>query len=321
MAFAIIALGLSGTPAARAQQQAQGFALERFTPAAPGAGWFVMDDLTLHGGLGGAISLSLGYSHNPLSLTLPGGAQSLAVVQHETSASIAMAVTYDRFRLHAIFTSPVYVAGQGGAVGDWQFTSPKANLEQTPDTISDVQLGLDARLYGEPDGPVRLGGGAQLIVPSGARADYLTDGTYRAAGRFLFAGDLGQFSYAGHAGVHLRPLDDSPVPGSPRGSELLFGLAGGAKLTLLGGSFLLGPELFGATALRSFFGGETTALEALLAARFEQATSAAGAVRIKLGFGAGLHPRFGAPEWRAIVAIELVGQLQASRDGGTAANR
>lgn len=300
-------------PAARAQQQAQGFAVERLRQAAPGSGWLVMDDLGWHGGLGGAVSLTVGYAHRPLRVTSPDGAQSLDVVQHDTFASLALAVTYDRFRFHASFSSPLYIAGQSGTLGGFSFTGPEANLERTPDSISDVQVGAEARLYGEPAGPLRLGASAQLFVPSGDRADYVTDNTYRAAARVLVAGDMGRFAYAGHAGVHIRPLDDAPIPGSPRGSELLFGLAGGIRRPLFDGSILLGPEIFGATAFRGFFGADTTAAEALLSATFERPGQDATGLRIKLGVGAGLHPRFGAPEWRAVIGVELLGRFAAER--------
>jgi hypothetical protein len=112
------------------------------------------------------------------------------------------------------------------------------------------------------------------------------------------------------------------VPGSPRGSELLFGAAAGARLPVPGGSILVGPEIFGATALRAFFGAETTALEGLLSATFDGPGLTAGRVRIKAGIGAGIHSRFGAPQWRAVVGFELLGYLQgASGDRGSEGKR
>ena len=53
--------------ASASAQQPTGFALERLYPSAPGGGWFVMDDLNIGGGLGGAVSLTSGYAHNPLA--------------------------------------------------------------------------------------------------------------------------------------------------------------------------------------------------------------------------------------------------------------
>lgn len=307
--FAIAATVIAGAawaPEARARQQAQGFAVERLDQSAPGDGWFVMDDLNLYGAFGGAASLTLGYAHAPLRIQSPAGAPGLAVVLHQTFASVALAVSYNRFRLYTNFSSPLYVSGQSGIVGGWQFTGPVANVEQNPDTISDVQVGMDTRIFGEPAGPLRLGANAELIIPSGDRADYLTDNTYRAKVRLLVAGDRGRYSYAGHIGVHIRPLDDASVPGSPRGSELIFGAAAGATIALLGRTVLIGPEVFGATAFRSILASDATALEALLTSSLDAGAVASGRLRIKLGFGAGLHPQFGAPQWRAVLAVELV---------------
>src|SRR5579864_1752930 len=54
---------------AEAQQQPRGFAVERFYPSAAGGGWFVMDDLNIDGGFGGAVALITSYSKNPLEIT------------------------------------------------------------------------------------------------------------------------------------------------------------------------------------------------------------------------------------------------------------
>ena len=317
-----LTIALASAPAARAQQQAQGFAIERLVQSAPGAGWIAMDDLELKGGLGGAVGLTLGYAHGPLVIDSP-GAPSLAVVRHQTSAELAFAVTWDRFRLRASFSSPIYVAGQGGTAAGFHFTAPRANLEQTPDLISDAQVGVDARLLGEPRGAFRLGASAALIAPSGERADYLTDATYRGIARLLVAGDLGSLSYAGHAGVHLRPLDDGGVPGSPRGPELLFGLAAGTAIPIKTNdtndtkALKLGAEVFGASALQALFGAQTTALEALATARLDGPRTARSIVRFKLGAGAGLNARFGAPQWRVVGGVEFVGRTDdAASPGG-----
>src|SRR5271156_2642555 len=68
-------------PSAEAQQQAQGFDLERLYTSSPGGGWFVMDSLDMHGNLGGALSLVTSYARNPLRVT--NGNQQLAVVSDE----------------------------------------------------------------------------------------------------------------------------------------------------------------------------------------------------------------------------------------------
>jgi hypothetical protein len=293
-------------------QQAGGFAVERFSPSAPGGGWFVMDALDMHGSLGGAIALTTGYAHNPLRVT--DGTQHLAVVSDQAFANFAAAVTYDRWRAYLDISSPLLVHGQSGTLGGYQYTAPGIDVGSNPDLLSDPRIGLDVRLYGEKASLFRAGLGAQMYFSSGNRTDYVTDGTYRAAARALFAGDLGgAYSYAGHVGVHVRPLDDSSTPGSPRGSELLFGVAAGRSFALDGKSLLvIGPEIYGATAFHALFGSNATALEGLLTGRVEgPANDGAPQLRFKLGVGGGLSPHLGEPEWRVLVGVEVVARTPA----------
>ncbi len=287
-----------------AQQQAQGFAVERLLLSAPGSWWLALDDLSQEGGLGGAASFSLGYARSPLTVRSSDGSQQLAVVDDQAFASVALAITYDRLRIHARFASPLLVAGHGGTVDGWRYTAPGVNLSQHPDSISDVRLGVDVRLVGTSSDPVRLGVSGELIFPSGLRSDYVTDGSYRGIGRLLAAGGSGRFRWAGHAGVHVRPLDE-PSPGSPRGSELLVGVAAGARLPAGSVAFLVGPELHCATPFRAFLGSGTRAIEALLTATYRSPIR----LRVKAGVGAGIDPQFGAPAWRAVLQFETQGPL------------
>ena len=123
-----------------------------------------------------------------------------------------------------------------------------------PDILTDVRIGFDARILGDPKGPFRLGAGAQLYVPSANEdpAEYVTDGTVRAMGRVLFAGDVGMLTYAGQLGAHVRPRDDSPTPGAPQGSELLFGAAK-LNLRILDQPVHYQERVFGATKMTRVF--------------------------------------------------------------------
>jgi hypothetical protein len=289
-------------------QPAKGFAVERFYPSAAGGGWLVMDELGMHGGFGGAIEISGGYARKPLDVASPDGTQRVALVSSQAFADFSVAATYERFRLYLNFSTPLAVAGESGTLGTYELSGPSVDLGKNPDTLSDPRVGFDARLLGAPGSALRVGAGAQLIIPSGDRADYLTDGTFRGMFRLLFAGDVGRFMYAGQLGMHLRPLDDSPAPGSPRGSELLFGIAAGPRLSVgTGWAVVVGPEIYGETALRSFFGGTTTGLEALLTGRLE-GVGTGRQLRVKVGAGGGLDPHFGAPQWRIVFAVELFDQ-------------
>jgi OOP family OmpA-OmpF porin len=306
-----------GASRAEAQQQAQGFAVERLYPSAPGGGWIVMDDLSMRGGLGGGMELSTGYARDPLRIVSADGSR-LAVVSDQAFVNFGFAATYDRWRLYLNLPMPLWIDGQGGTIGAYKFTPPTAptgsspgvSLTTAPDVIADARIGADVRILGNAKGPFRLGAGAQLLIPSANedRSEYLTDGTFRAMIRLLAAGDLGKLTYAGQLGVHVRPLDDSPTPGSPQGSELLFGIASGARLPVspTGSTvFIIGPEFYGASAFRSFLSPRATALEGLLSGRIEGTADDGPQIRVKLGVGAGLDTQFGAPAWRAVFAIEL----------------
>jgi hypothetical protein len=307
LAFAdvLVAVSLCSLPA-KAQQQPTGFAVERFYQSAPGGGWFIMDDLDIIGRLGGVVSFSSGYARNSLVITGPDGKQKLAVVSEEAFLDVGDAVTHDRFRGYINFPMPLLLSGTSGTLGPYQFTAPSVSFGNNPDTIADPRIGVDVRLLGEPGSVLRLGAGAQLIIPSGSRADYVSDGRYRGMFRFLAAGDAGAWQYAGQVGVHVRQLNEAPVPDSPNGSEFLYGISGGRRFAGSNGwSVVAGPEIFGQTAFRSFFSGET-GTEALLSGRFEH-TGTGRNLRIKFGVGHALEQDFGAAQWRVVFGVELFG--------------
>jgi hypothetical protein len=206
----------------------------------------------------------------------------------------------------------MFASGETGASGSSLLTAPSVDAGARPDTISDPRIGLDLRAAGQPGSPIRVGIGAQFIVPSGDRADYTSDGTRRAMVRLLLAGDRGRLSYAGQIGVHVRPRDDALVPGGPVGSELLFGIAIARRFDVHSNwTARVGPEVYGETALRASVVG--AGMEGLVTTRFERATGTRG-VRIKVAAGGGLIRRFGAPSWRLAAAAELFGHAGSDLD-------
>ncbi len=314
-------IGLAATPiatavllwAARATADpAQGFGVERLYLSAPGGGWIAMDTLDMHGGLGGAAAMTVDLAHDSLRIG------PLSVVREEVVVDLGVAVTYERFRLYLDFDTPLVVHGTDGTVGNDQFTGPAVDVAKNPDLLTDARIGFDMRILGKPHDYFRLGAGAQFFIPNGNPADYVTDGTYRAMFRALFAGDVGLFTYAGHVGVHVRPLDETPVLGSPQGSELLFGIAAGAKMPIdheHAWAIAAGPELYGATAFRTPFGKASTSLEGMLTGRLEGTKDRGPQLRIKLGFGAGLSQELGTPEWRFVFGLEVFDHRQAPKGG------
>lgn len=300
--------------AAQAQQAAQGFAVERFYPSAPGAGWFTMDDLTMKGGLGGAFSLTTDYAARPLVITSADGSQRLLLVSNEAYLDFGVAVSYERYRGYLYFPVPLVINGNSGTVSSYQFSAPAFTVGTNPDSLSDPLIGFDLRFFGPANGRLRLGASAQLIFPSGNRSDYDTDGTYRGMFRLLAAGDSGRFSYAGQLGFQARSLNNPGVPGGPNGDEFLFGASAGRRFAVSGNwSLILGPEGFGETAFSSFYASQQTGVEGLLTTRLEQ-TSDRRRVRLKVGLGHGIVQHFGAPEWRIILGVEVSGEGSPHRN-------
>jgi hypothetical protein len=317
-AFVVALVCCVSLPSAEAQQQLQGFAVERFYPAPPGSIWFVMDDLNMSGGLGGVVALTSPYSRKPLEITGPDGSTSIPVVSDAAFINLGVAGTYDRYRFYLNFPMPMLMSGASGTVGPFQLNGPVVNPGTSPDNISDPGAGFDVRIHGKPGSSLRLGIGAELLFPSGERSDYLSDARYRGMLRFLAAGDRGLFAYAGQVGIHLRSLNDSPAPDSPAGNEFMFGSSIGRKFSFgRGWNGLVGPEFYGETAFSSFFDKERTALEGQLTTRLERTGYPA---RFKLGVGHGIVQHFGAPEWRVLFGVELFGQISRRADSSANAS-
>jgi hypothetical protein len=314
--FSCAAVGMAllfATTKARAQVAAEGYIVERFNPAAAGNPWLVMDDINLQGPLGGAVSLSTSYARRPLRVSLPDGSQSLNVVSDQALADVGLAILYERFRWTLDIVNPIYGAGQSGSLGGYQFTAPSVTIGKYPDKVVDIRFGFDARLLGDVSGPLRLGLSAQLFAPSGERATYVTDNTYRSLLRAQFAGHWGFVNFAGFAGVHIRPRDDSSKLdsaslGGPRGSEFVFGVAAAPGFALRSDKALclgVGPEIFGESSFKGFLGKYTTALEGLLSGHLTHVDEHGARLRLKLGAGRGLNAQFGAPTWRMVLGIEI----------------
>jgi hypothetical protein len=303
---------LCGALGAAGQPLAQGFAVERYSPADPGGGWLVMDELKLVGGWGAGVSFDTGYTHRAYVVPAPNGGK-LDVVEHQAFVSVGMAVFYQRYRLSLNIADPFYASGKSGVIAGYQFTAPSVDAGKYPDKVGDIRVGFDALVFGETSGPLRLGMSAQAWVPSGEQAIYATDGTWRALLRALAAGDTGMLTYAGYVGVHLRRLEETAIVGAPHGSEMIAGGAVGPRFALdddRSTTAVLGPEVWGATAFRDAFGKYTSGLEALLGMRVQHTTRDGAHTVVKAGFGEGLHAHFGTPEWRAVFTVESNDRLE-----------
>lgn len=301
LAAGAIVLALSATASAD-----PGFSTERFSPAPAGARFVALDDLATTG-IGGALALTTSYARRPWHVGE--GRTRVDLVRDQAFVGVGASLHAGPLRVSLDLASAVLVHGHAGEAGGARWPGVSVDPASHPDSFADVRLRVDARLLGDARGPFRLGLGAQLWLPAGDRQDFLTDGGYRGVLSVAFAGDAGPFGWAGHGGLHLRPLREPAIEGGPTGSEWVFAVGGGARLPLVAGTMLgLGPELLGATSLRDAF-GKATALEILFGGRLEATRPGGAVVRVKLAAGTGLTRAFGAPDARFVLAVEVADRL------------
>src|SRR5260370_5888489 len=148
---------LASLASAQQQPSVRGFAVERFYPSAPGGGWFVMDDLNISGGLGGAVELTSGYARKPLEVTSPDGKTRLTLVSDEAFADAGIAATYERYRVYLNFPIPFLVSGHTRMLGPFQLNAPALSVGTNPDAVPGPRIGCDIRLWGKPGWLLRLG--------------------------------------------------------------------------------------------------------------------------------------------------------------------
>ena len=119
----------------------------------------------------------------------------------------------------------------------------------------------------------------------------------------MWAGQVGWFSYAAHAGVMLHGERDD-FAGIPFGTDLTFAAALGARLAR--GRVNVGPELYGQTVIsddgEGFFETPSTPVELALGAKAEIADT----LRLGLAVARGLTAGMGAAELRVMAAFDWV---------------
>lgn len=290
------------------------FAVNKFEPAERGSEWFANESLDYRGKVRPAVGVTGDYAYRPMVVLNADGTVRDSVVRNALFVHAGASLTlFSRVRLG--LNLPIQAAATGFAstvvrngVTTYFPAPPKGG------GLGDLRFGADARLYGEHQGPVRLALGAQAWAPTGSEEQYAGDGAWRIKPRFLAAGDIGRFTYAGQLAVTYRERDEKVGAGAI-GSEINLGLAAGARLA--DGNLVVGPELWGSTVLSDAFGRKSTPAEVAVGAHYLLAR----AVRIGAGLGTGLNRSYGAPVSRALLAVEWIPEVIEDRDGDGIADR
>lgn len=292
------------TTALPAMSQEVGFAVNRFEPAERGADWFSGESLDFAAKNRVVVGAIADYLHRPLAAYREDGSVAASIVRNDLLIHVGAAwVLLERLRLALELPLQAYTDGEDGVVGGTRYAAPPKSQG-----IGDVRVSADVRLFGDYRGPITGAVGVQMWAPTGDRAQYLSDGSVRFAGRAMVAGAMGAFEYSARVGSTYRYLSQQ-LDGGPVGSELVFGATAGARVAK--GKVLVGPELYGTTVFEDPFAKRATPVEAILGAHWQ----AAPAWRFGAGAGTGLTRGFGAPVFRALLSAQYVPPAPLDTDG------
>ncbi|HEX7663893.1 MAG TPA: OmpA family protein [Polyangiaceae bacterium] len=280
------------TPA-KAQTTNPGFLVNRFDPSERGSDWFTLDSLDLRGKARPTFGVVGDYSVR--SLVLYNGDDSIraSVVRNDFILHAGASFVFlDRFRIAADLPFQLFADGHNGTVGGTQYLAPSHDQ-----AIGDLRFSGDVRLFGEYGDVITGAIGAELYLPTGDQASYMSDGSVRVMPRAQVAGDIGAFAYAARLGFQYRGLGDT-VDGSKIGTEFNFG--GSVGIRALDKALLIGPEVYGSTTFDDAFAKQSTPLEGLIGPH----VFLKNGLRFGGGIGAGLTRGFGSPVVRTVFNLE-----------------
>jgi hypothetical protein len=294
LCLAAVLVGLAAARDARAQQAA-GFAVDRFEPAAPGSRFLSLESLDYEGHLRPAAGLVSAWAWKPLVVYDGQSQQVSALVQQELVEHVQGAIVlWDRARADLDLPVPLAHTGTSTVVGGQSYAAPDGGA------VGDLRLGASVRLYSRRDGAFVGALGAQLFLPTGDTKAFSSDGGVRFWPQLLAAGRRDRLTWAGRLGVHIRPQHACNCDLSP-GSELTAG-AGGAWQFVP--RFSAGAELYLASAIAGgpFASRAGTALEMMLAAH----AVVAPRWNVSLGVAPGLTDGAGTPVARVVAGVQYV---------------
>ncbi|WP_434044001.1 MULTISPECIES: OmpA family protein [Sorangium] len=281
-------------------QSTGGFALNRLEPAPAGDVFFGVPSPAAPGQLTPRAHVMFDYAHRPVRTEPPEGAvdvREVAVVSSQAflrlDASLAL---WDRLLLSVDAPLAVAQGSEDPGLPGTQFT------ELTAPVLGDLRLGARVRVLGQDAGPIQLGIGSYLFLPTGSPEQYTGDSSARGNVHASLGGRVGAplaFLWSASGGVEVGGGSNSP-------SLLTFG--GAAGLLLAGDLLQLGAELYGAAPL-----GEDLLLSSTPPTRAGAGVNAEllfgaklrvlGGLTVGAAAGPGLFDAVGTPNVRAVGMI------------------
>ena len=296
-------VGLTASSSAMAQS-VPGFVVHRYEPSERGSEWFAGESLDLRGSLRPAIGVVGDYSARPFTIEAPDGSIAASPVRNTIFAHLGGSlVLVDRLRLAATLPIQVFTDGHLFTNGVQTLLPPGPGLGHRRSSA-----GANVRLFGTYGEEATGAIGVQVMVPTGARGQYTSDGEVRFRPRAMLAGDIGMFVYSAQLNFEYRGRSER-IAGAQLGSEL--GMVATAGVRVADKKLVLGPEVWGRTVLDPAFHKDSTPFEALLGAHY----TIADAFRVGAGAGVGLGQSLGTPQFRALLSFEWMPGVTTDSDG------
>ncbi len=282
-----------------------GFIANRFEPSERGSQWFVLESLDTRGHFRPGVGVVLDYAYRPLVIRESSGEPRTALVSHMVTTHIGLTqVLFNRVRIGGNAPVVVYTDGDSGRLRGVTYAPPAEKQ-----TVGDVRMTLDVRLFGEHDGPLTMAVGGRFWFPSGKTSSYVGEGAARGGPRVLAAGGVGSFVYAAQLGTAFSAADRVELGGTAVAGHVL-SYAASAGFRADQGRVVIGPELHGSTLLSDAFAASASPLEILIGGH----VSVAG-FRFGTGVGSGLVGGVGAPQLRLLGNIEWSPEFALDSDG------
>ena len=229
--FTALALSFAAAPAAA--QTIEGYALQQFDPTPAGDDFFGVRSADTQGHLLPRAVLGFDYASDPLVVGTDG--QAIVGTQAFLRADVSLSL-FDRLLLSVDIPVAVAQSGDSPTVSGFLFPSPDG-----PE-MGDVRLDVRSRLLGKPRGPIELGIGTSVYLPTAPSDSYAGDGGVRGQPHLTLGGRIDgpiAILYSGTGGLMIR------TSGNP--SAVTYGAAVGAAF--LDDMIQVGPEIYGATIL------------------------------------------------------------------------
>ncbi len=231
--------------------------------------------------------LLVDYASQPLVLKF--GDTSKAIVDQQLAAHVLVGFgLFDRLQLDLAL--PIYLVNDGRFEGE----------DIRGATVGDLNFRAKYGFLSSMTGPVGLGLGVEVGVPTGDSKAFVGAGSVTVTPRLLvdtrFSTPIGTTKLMANVGA--RWLDDRRVHDADLGAQLVYGA--GAEVEVVENVLSLGAEVFGGSQFDAFFeNAAASPLELMMGAKI----STADGFTITAGAGGGLIGGYGTPDFRAIVGL------------------